>query len=69
MDPNILENMARTGFAPTAHWEQMFPDDSDIVTEEGDYHTPVVPAGKDPSDDTRKKNYVKQFDCPPFMKI
>ena len=32
LDPNILDNMAGTGFAPIAHFELMVPEDSDVVT-------------------------------------
>ena len=49
-----------------AHWELMIPDDSDVVTEEGAYHAPLVPSGEDPAAGPRKKNYFKQFDLPPF---
>ena len=32
LDPNILENMAGTGFAPMAQWELMVPEYIDAVT-------------------------------------
>ena len=66
LDPNILDNMAGTGFAPMAHWELMVPDSSDVVTEEGAYHAPTIPSGEDPTAGSRENNYVKQFDRPPF---
>ena len=44
----------------------MVPDNSDDVTEEGAYHAPTVTDGKYPAAGRRKKNYVKQFDHPPF---
>ena len=34
LDPNILDNMAGTGFAPMAHWEVIVPKYSDVMTEE-----------------------------------
>ena len=58
--------MAGTGFAPIAHFELMVPEDSYVVTEEGVYHAPTVPDGEDPESVTRKKNYAKKFDRPPF---
>ena len=33
LDPNILDNIAGTGFDPMVHWELIVPDDSDVVTE------------------------------------
>ena len=66
LDPNILDNMAGAGFALMAHWEPMVPGDSDVVKEEGAYHAPTVNAGEYLVAGTRKKNYVKQFDRPPF---
>ena len=66
LDPNILDNMAGTGLAPMSHWEIMVPGDNDVVTEEGAYHAPTIPAGEDPAAGPGKKNYVKQFDRPPF---
>ena len=35
LDPNILDNMAGTGFTPMEHWGLMVPKDSDVVKEEG----------------------------------
>ena len=47
LDPNILDNIAGTSFSPMAHWEQMIPEDIDVVTEEGAYHAPSVLARED----------------------
>ena len=44
----------------------MVPDDSGVVTEEGDYHAQTFPSDKDLAAGTRKKNYFKQFNRPPF---
>ena len=66
LDPNILDNMAGTGFAPMANWELMVTDNSAAVTEEGAYNSPTVPDCKDLAASPRKKNCFKQFSCPSF---
>ena len=68
LDPNILYNMVGTSFAPMEHWGLIVTEDIYVVTEEGEYHYLTVIAVKYPAAGPRKKNYVKQFNCPPFMR-